>query len=41
MKPAAILFALASTAAAQSWQPQTSGTTASLRGVYAVSAQVA
>jgi photosystem II stability/assembly factor-like uncharacterized protein len=37
----AILFTICVAAAAQSWTPQTSGTTASLRGVSAVSSQIA
>jgi photosystem II stability/assembly factor-like uncharacterized protein len=37
----AILFTICVTAAAQSWTPQTSGTTASLRGVSAVSPEIA
>jgi photosystem II stability/assembly factor-like uncharacterized protein len=37
----AIVVACASIGGAQSWEPQTSGTTAALRGIAAVSAQVA
>jgi photosystem II stability/assembly factor-like uncharacterized protein len=41
MKHAALFACFAVAAAAQSWQPQTSGTTASLRGVSALNATVA
>lgn len=43
MRTALFVIAMiaASIGSAQSWQPQTSGTTASLRGVFAVSAKVA
>ena len=41
MIPRAILFLAAASAWAQSWVVQTSGTTASLRGVSAVNAQIA